>query len=215
MDRAPEQENTARRRAQILDADYVRHDEAPVVPGSRASGAGGSRGIPAVTAVTLCLALLALGLAVSRGDGRGRTEDEAPWGAAWEERVITAAARTETFPAPREGTASLGVAGETVSAPVAAYYSMKDAPMVPGVQIFALDRDGPAARAGLLQGDVITAVDGGEIRTQEELADCICEHLPGESVLLTVYRQGETLELQAVLDVPTPRDETDFFHNLD
>ena len=55
----PEQENKTRRRAEILDADYVPREDVPNTPrtiGEDRSRRGGS---PA-TAVTLCIALLAL-----------------------------------------------------------------------------------------------------------------------------------------------------------
>ena len=193
MAAAPQQEKTPRRRSEILDADYVLTGEAPNTP--RVTGDRRSRGVSPVAAVTACIVLLALALAVSRGDGALRTgEPESGPGlrteARWRAAVIDDDAGT-----PAEE--ALGAALETLSAPVAAYYSMKDCPRVPGAQICAVEPEGAAAAAGLVPGDVITAVNGNAVLSAEELSDAFCPWA-GEAVVFTVFRDGEILELTAV-----------------
>jgi hypothetical protein len=193
----PEQENKTRRRAEILDADYVPREDVPNTPrtiGEDRSRRGGS---PA-TAVTLCIALLALALAVSRGDGsrQDKKEEELPAvsrEARWEMTVSGLGEEADT-----RSEKLLGAAVETLSGPVAAYYSLKDCPQVPGVQVCALEPDGSAAAAGILPGDVIIGLDDVEFLTEEELSRELSLRA-GREITLRVYRMGETLELTARL----------------
>jgi serine protease Do len=50
----------------------------------------------------------------------------------------------------------------------------------------------PAAKAGILAGDVITAVDGHNVKDSRDLARQIGAMAPGTSAKLSVWRKGET-----------------------
>ena len=63
-----------------------------------------------------------------------------------------------------------------------------------GAAIQAVTEDGPAAQAGLQQGDVITAVDGTAM-TSKELVSYISEATIGQEMVFSIYRQGENLEI--------------------
>ena len=63
-----------------------------------------------------------------------------------------------------------------------------------GAAIQAVSEDGPAAQAGLQQGDVITAVDGTAM-TSKELVSYIGEASVGQEMVFSIYRQGENLEI--------------------
>uniref|UniRef100_UPI00278C6A07 S1C family serine protease n=1 Tax=Streptomyces venezuelae TaxID=54571 RepID=UPI00278C6A07 len=52
---------------------------------------------------------------------------------------------------------------------------------------------GPAAKAGLLPGDVITKVDGQRVHNGEELIVKIRAHRPGDRLQLTLTRNGKEL----------------------
>jgi len=56
-------------------------------------------------------------------------------------------------------------------------------------------KDKPAARAGVLAGDVVTAVNGAEIKRWEELASRIAES-KGQPLDLTVLREGKSLSFR-------------------
>lgn len=58
----------------------------------------------------------------------------------------------------------------------------------------------PAAVAGLRPGDTIVAVDGAPVDSWDELSSAIAAH-PGETVALTVQRDGQTLTVDADLAV--------------
>ncbi|MFD4575559.1 trypsin-like peptidase domain-containing protein [Streptomyces sp. NPDC058417] len=61
---------------------------------------------------------------------------------------------------------------------------------------------GPADRAGIRPGDVITAVDGRPVRSGEELIVRIRAHRPGDRLELTVERDGRERAVSLVLDSP-------------
>jgi serine protease Do len=50
--------------------------------------------------------------------------------------------------------------------------------------------NGPAAKAGILAGDVITGVNGGRVKDAKDLARQIGTMAPGAAVKLTVWRKG-------------------------
>jgi len=56
---------------------------------------------------------------------------------------------------------------------------------------------GPAARAGLKDGDVITAIDGHGVRDATDLAITVGGNAPGTRLSLAVTRDGRTLRLSA------------------
>ncbi|HEX2221726.1 MAG TPA: trypsin-like peptidase domain-containing protein [Candidatus Limnocylindria bacterium] len=57
----------------------------------------------------------------------------------------------------------------------------------------------PADEAGLIPGDVIVALDGEAVETVEAFLAAMRRHSPGDTVALTVSRQGESIEVQAQL----------------
>ncbi len=57
----------------------------------------------------------------------------------------------------------------------------------------------PAAKAGLQDGDIITAVDGHTVDDSHDLSSLIVEYSPGETVTLTVRRGSSTLTLSLTL----------------
>ena len=59
--------------------------------------------------------------------------------------------------------------------------------------------DGPAAEAGLQPGDFITAIDGEAVETARKVTELIGSKAPGDTVELTVERNGETLTLTVTL----------------
>ncbi|MDP9357719.1 MAG: S1C family serine protease [Chloroflexota bacterium] len=76
-----------------------------------------------------------------------------------------------------------------------------------GQRVTVVVDGGPAAEAGIEVADVITAVDGQKVETAHPLLNVLFEHDPGETVTLTVERDGEQQTLDVVLDerpVETP-----------
>ncbi len=71
---------------------------------------------------------------------------------------------------------------------------------VDGACIASVDPEGCAAKAGLQAGDIVTAVDGSAIASSSDLIAAKKKHKAGDTVVLTVYRNGEYLELSVTLD---------------
>lgn len=68
-----------------------------------------------------------------------------------------------------------------------------------GVYVSAVYDDTAAKKAGLEIGDCITKIDDKEISSASELTSEISRHKSGDKVTLTIYRDGETKEVNAVL----------------
>jgi serine protease Do len=57
-----------------------------------------------------------------------------------------------------------------------------------------------AYKAGVKVGDIITEFDGVRIKNYNELVEEITARKPGDTVELKIYRNGETITLQATLE---------------
>ena len=60
----------------------------------------------------------------------------------------------------------------------------------------------PAAAVGLRPGDVLVAAGGEEIRRLADLSRVLKQTNPGKPLTLRVQRDGEVLEVEAVLAEP-------------
>ncbi len=60
-------------------------------------------------------------------------------------------------------------------------------------------KDGPAAKAGLKDGDIITAIDGQTIDAEHPLDLVLLTHAPGDKVTLTVLRDGASTSVDVTL----------------
>jgi S1-C subfamily serine protease len=90
----------------------------------------------------------------------------------------------------------LGITGLTVTKEVATYYGL---PTWSGVVLAGIARNGPADEAGLEEGDIIVQVDGTSVETMEQLQREIRKKRPGDTVELTVVRDGRRLEASLTL----------------
>ena len=57
-----------------------------------------------------------------------------------------------------------------------------------GIYVKNVASDTPAEKAGILQADIITAVDGKTVTTMDELVDTLQKYKAGDTVELTLYR---------------------------
>ncbi|MGQ9887652.1 MAG: PDZ domain-containing protein [Aggregatilineales bacterium] len=90
----------------------------------------------------------------------------------------------------------LGVAFQTLNAEIAAEKGLN---VTEGALIVEVAPNSPAERAGLRAGDVVTAVDGDPVDARRTLAARLLPYEPGDTVVLTVLRAGETLKLEVIL----------------
>ncbi len=66
---------------------------------------------------------------------------------------------------------------------------------IAGVAIAGIDGKGPAAKAGLRPGDVVTAVNGDRVDSARGLIRAVAAASPGSAVKLSVRRAGQSMEL--------------------
>ena len=64
-----------------------------------------------------------------------------------------------------------------------------------GAAVKSVTEGSPAEKAGIQVNDIITAANGTEISTSEELVDLVSSLYEGAELKLSIYRQGEELEL--------------------
>ena len=64
----------------------------------------------------------------------------------------------------------------------------------------AIVKDSPAAKAGLKDKDIITAINGTKVGAAGSLSDLISEYKPGDTVQLTVIREGKETTVNVTLE---------------
>ena len=76
-----------------------------------------------------------------------------------------------------------------------------------GAMVSDPQENGPAAKAGILAGDVITAVNGAPVKDAKDLARQIGAMAPGATAKLTVWRKGEQKTFSIALgELPNQRE---------
>ncbi|MEP7276751.1 MAG: DegQ family serine endoprotease [Betaproteobacteria bacterium] len=96
----------------------------------------------------------------------------------------------------------IGVQIQEVSKEAAEAFGLKSAM---GALVNSVERDGPAAKAGVESGDIIIKVDNRDVRTSNDLPRIITAVRPGTKVALTVWRKGVPKEI-AVTVAEMPQD---------
>lgn len=64
----------------------------------------------------------------------------------------------------------------------------------------AIVKDSPAAKAGLKDKDIVTKINGVEVGAAGSLASLIGEYKPGDTVQLTVVREGKEIAINVTLE---------------
>jgi putative serine protease PepD len=67
-----------------------------------------------------------------------------------------------------------------------------------GPVVVAMSADGPAAKAGIVVGDIVLALDATATTDSESLIDAIAGHKPGEAVMLKVQHRTGTVTTVSV-----------------
>ena len=82
----------------------------------------------------------------------------------------------------------IGVVIQSVTAELAESFGLKTPT---GAIVAQIEKDGPAAQSGLMEGDVITAVNGKTVESSSDLPVMISAITPGTKVKLSVIRDGQ------------------------
>ena len=104
-----------------------------------------------------------------------------------------ALARGQSAPSPRLG---VGIAPNFVARRLRRAVGLPD---TDGLLIRDVADDSPAARAGLAQGDLITAAAGHPVRTPDDLFDAL-QAAPGGAITLTTIRGTDEQTIQVTLE---------------
>lgn len=65
---------------------------------------------------------------------------------------------------------------------------------------FAVIPGSPAAKAGLVEGDILLAMEGEKITSESSIAEFLIQHKIGDKVALTIWRAGKEQTLSLVLE---------------
>ena len=68
-----------------------------------------------------------------------------------------------------------------------------------GVKIGGVSDGSPAAKAGLLKGDVITEFEGKPVKNLKDYSKYLKEHKPGDTVTLVIDRNGVKKKVKLIL----------------
>ncbi len=74
-----------------------------------------------------------------------------------------------------------------------------------GALVSAVEKGGPADKAGILPGDVIRSADGRAIVSSGDLPAALALATPGDKLALDVWRNGRALQVQASLAGPADK----------
>jgi serine protease Do len=91
----------------------------------------------------------------------------------------------------------LGVNIQTVTPEIATSMGLKDGSK--GALVAEVVPNGPAAKAGFEQGDIVTAINGQEVEDSRDLTRKVALVAAGQSAVLTVNRQGKPLQLRVTI----------------
>jgi Do/DeqQ family serine protease len=100
----------------------------------------------------------------------------------------------------------IGVEVQEITPALAESFKLGDAR---GTLIAGVLRGGPADRAGVKPGDVLTAVEGKPVANPKSMLDVVAALQPGSSAKMTLRRKAQTLELAVTVGQrpkPQPRD---------
>lgn len=92
----------------------------------------------------------------------------------------------------RRGYLGISVRPRPISRSLLRYHNLPGDVMV---EVISVQPDGPAARAGIRQGDLIASIDAQDVRTPDDLHRTLTHWSTGQSVRVTVIRSQERLQM--------------------
>ena len=134
----------------------------------------------------------------------GTTAKLTVWRNGAEKSLSVALGDSRGLDAGRDTRGWIGVQIQPVTAEIADSLGMKTSD---GALVVEPQEGSPAAKAGIMSGDVITAVNGTAVKDARDLAKAIGAMSPGTTAKLTVWRKGEEKSLSVTLgDLPKDRE---------
>ncbi len=88
----------------------------------------------------------------------------------------------------------IGIGGRNLKEDIAKAHNL-----VAGVYVSNVEQFSAAEKAGIQIGDVITSIDGKEVKTMDELNEVKNTHKIGDKISLKIYRDGKYQDIQLTL----------------
>ena len=88
----------------------------------------------------------------------------------------------------------IGIGGRNLTEQIAKAHNL-----VEGVYVSTVEQFSAAEKAGIKIGDIITAIDGKEVKTMDELNEIKNKHKIGDTVTLKIYRDGKSQDVKITL----------------
>jgi len=107
-----------------------------------------------------------------------------------------------------DGRVHRGMLGVTVQSVTSELATALDLDAARGALVNGVTPDGPAAKAGVAKGDVITAVNGVAVTDSNAVRNMVARLKPGSKAELTILREGRKKTVTATLDELPSRAET-------
>ena len=92
------------------------------------------------------------------------------------------------------GRPAIGIDGETLPATYRIYYRLPE-----GIYVTRVYASSDAAAKGISEGDIITAINGIDVTTMEQLNRVKNQFTAGHTVTLTIYRSGSSYDVEIIL----------------
>lgn len=106
------------------------------------------------------------------------------------------------------GTVQRALLGVTILDVTSDLVKEKGLSKIRGVYVASVREGSSAGKAGLKEGDVVTAINGVAVNSASELQELVARYRPGDKVNVTFFRKGDQQQIAAVLQ--NKLGETDF-----
>ncbi len=81
-----------------------------------------------------------------------------------------------------------------------------------GVRVVSVTDGGPAAKAGIARGDLLTSIDGTAVQTAQQVIDAVGNHKPGDTVKIGVVHAADGAASEAAVTLAeNPQDAAKAF----
>lgn len=97
-----------------------------------------------------------------------------------------------------KGRPLLGLSGRNISSFYSEYYGIPQ-----GFQVEAVEEGSAAEKAGIKQGDIIVGIQGELITSMEEFNEIKEQYQAGDTITISLYRNGQRTDVEATLDEDT------------
>lgn len=96
----------------------------------------------------------------------------------------------------------IGILGSSLDSTTAERYNLPE-----GIYVESVEDNSPAQKAGLQKGDIITKIEGNDVKSVNELNKIKYTYNIGDTVTLTIYRNNENQDIKLQL-AETPEEDT-------